>query len=101
MEVLGGDNKEGDGHHFGDDLANLYVKVPDLPLGDKVWKENEESNTVRPKVLIDLQTDRLGDLASQQERRHSYSHSKVQFKQSMSTVMHTWLDCVPPLMLCW
>jgi len=52
-----------------DETPSLQIKVPDLPLQDH-WKENEESNTVRPKVLVDLQS------TSHQERRQS--HGKVQ-----------------------
>ena len=88
MELLDDDIKGTGNHRFGDEVASLHIKLPKLPKCDQLWKETEESNTVRPKVLIDLQTDRLGDLASHQERRHSYSHSKVQCRPSLRDSLH-------------
>ena len=53
--------------------ACLHIKVPEIPPESHLWKENEESNTVRPKTLVDLNTDRLGAPYTHQERRQSYS----------------------------
>jgi len=66
---------------MGDDSSSLHIMTPRAPAADLRWKENEESNTVRPKTFVDLQTDRLGALGSYQERRQS--HGKVQPNLSM------------------
>jgi hypothetical protein len=63
-----------------DDFSGLQITVPAAPAVVHPWKENEESNTVRPKTLVDLQTDRLGAPDSHQERRQS--HCKVQQNRS-------------------